>query len=118
MNALGADSVCRARSSGVRVEGMERDAAKEWTTSTRTEGCFVWHSRGSTAGEGNVVLKERKKKRIGSERGLWGRSGATGMQLGAGKSLLLCGLNDAGRLPVVEGIAWIGGSKDGRSTRA
>jgi hypothetical protein len=47
----------------VRLEGMDRDAVKEWTASTPTER-VVTGNRGSTDGEGNmVVLKERKKKR-------------------------------------------------------
>jgi hypothetical protein len=54
------------------LKGMKRDAAKEWTASTRTgEGC-IWHSLGSTRSvKGNVVLKECKKKRQW-QRGLWG----------------------------------------------
>src|SRR5436309_6978945 len=81
MNVRKADAVCRAEvllfCPGKRNEprcrkGMDRDAAKEWTASTPTER-VVTGNRGSTAGEGNmVVLKEGKKKRQCSERGLWG----------------------------------------------
>jgi hypothetical protein len=43
---------------------MKRDAAKGVDGKARAlRGLIVWHSRGSTVGEGNVVLKERKKKR-------------------------------------------------------
>ena len=42
---------------------MERDAAKEWTASSRTERVESGTAVDQLVGEGNVVLKERKKKR-------------------------------------------------------